>query len=52
MLPAFAELDEAGRAALGEAMRQDLGATLRRYVHGDEIAVPMATYVATARIPA
>ena len=52
VLPAFAELDEAGRAALGEAMRRELGTTLRRYVHGDEITVPMAAYVATARVPA
>lgn len=52
VLPVFAELDEAGQAALGEAMRRELSVTLRRHVHGDGIAVPMAAFVATARVPA
>jgi ubiquinone/menaquinone biosynthesis C-methylase UbiE len=47
-----AELDEAERATLVEAILQDVGATLRSYIHDDEIDVPMAAYVATAHIPA
>lgn len=47
-----AELDEAERATLVEAILQDVGATLRSYTHDDEINVPMAAYVATAHIPA
>ena len=47
-----AELDEAERATLVEAIQQDVGATLRSYIHDDEINVPMAAYVATAHIPA
>jgi SAM-dependent methyltransferase len=47
-----AELDEAERATLVEAIQQDVGATLRSYTHDDEINVPMAAYVATAHIPA
>ncbi len=50
--PVMAELDEAERATLVEAMQQDVGATLQRYTHDDEINVPMAAYVATAHIPA
>ncbi len=50
--PVFAELDEAERATLVEAMQQDVGATLQRYTHDDEINVPMAAYVATAHIAA
>ena len=46
-----AELDEAERATVVEAILQDVGATLRSYTH-DEINVPMAAYVATAHIPA
>ena len=52
VLPVFAGLDEAGRAALAEAIRQDVGATLRLYTHDDGIHVPMAAYVATAHVPA
>ena len=50
--PVVAELDEAERATLVEAIQQDAGATLRSYTHDDEIDVPMAAYVATAHIPA
>jgi hypothetical protein len=50
--PVVAELDEAERATLVEAIQQDVGATLRSYTHDDEINVPMAAYVATAHIPA
>ena len=46
-----AELDEAERATVVEAILQDVGATLRSYTH-DEVNVPMAAYVATAHIPA
>ncbi len=42
----------AERATLVEAIQQDVGATLQRYTHDDEINVPMAAYVATAHIPA
>ena len=52
VLPVFAELDEAERATLVEAIQQDVGATLRSYTHDDEINVPMTAYVATAHIPA
>jgi ubiquinone/menaquinone biosynthesis C-methylase UbiE len=47
-----AELEEAERATLVEAILQDVGATLRSYTHDDEINIPMAAYVATAHIPA
>ena len=47
-----AELEEAERATLVEAILQDVGATLRSYTHDDEINVPLAAYVATAHIPA
>ena len=50
--PVFAELDEAERATLVEAIQQDVGATLQRYTHDNEINVPTAAYVATAHIPA
>jgi SAM-dependent methyltransferase len=50
--PVFAELDEAERASLVEAIQQDVGATLQRYTNDNEINVPMAAYVATAHIPA
>lgn len=50
--PVLAELDEAERATLVEAMQQDVGAKLQRYSHDNEINVPMAAYVATAHIPA
>ena len=50
--PTIAELDEAERATLVEAMQQDVGATLRSYTRDDEITFPMAAYVATAHIPA
>ena len=52
VLPVLAELDEAERATLVEAIQEDVGATLRRYTHDDEIDVPMAAYVATVHIPA
>ncbi len=52
VLPVFAELDEAERATLVEAIQQDAGATLRRYTNDNEIIVPMAAYVATAHVPA
>ena len=35
-----------------EAIQQDVGATLQRYTHDNEINVPTAAYVATAHIPA
>ena len=50
--PIFAELDEAEHATRLEAAQQELSATLQRYIHGDEIVVPMAAYVATAHAPA
>ncbi len=50
--PTIAELDEAERATLVEAVQQDVGATLRSYTRDDEITFPMAAYVATAHIPA
>ena len=50
--PIFAELDEAEQATLLEAAQQELSATLQRYIHGGEIVVPMAAYVATAHAPA
>ena len=51
VVPIFAELDEAEQATLLEAAEQELSATLQRYIHGDEIVVPMAAYVATAHAP-
>jgi ubiquinone/menaquinone biosynthesis C-methylase UbiE len=50
--PVMAELDEAERATLVEAILRDVGATLQRYIRDNEINVPMAAYVATAHIPA
>ncbi len=50
--PVMAELDEAERATLVEAIQRDVGATLQRYIRDNEINVPMAAYVATAHIPA
>jgi SAM-dependent methyltransferase len=52
VLPIFADLDEAQRATLLEAAQQELSAALQRYMHGDEIVVPMAAYIATAQAPA
>ncbi len=50
--PVMAELDEAERAILVEAIQQDASATLQRYIRDNEINVPMAAYVATAHISA
>ena len=52
VLPVFAELGEAERAALVDVIQQDVGATLQSYTNDNEIKVPMAAYVATAHIPA
>lgn len=49
VLPAFQELGEAGRAAMMEAVQRELAGELRPYIHGDEIHVPLAAYVALAR---
>ena len=50
--PVMAELDEAERATLVEAIQRDVGATLQRYIRDYEITFPMAAYVATAHVPA
>ena len=50
--PVMAELDEAERATLVEAIQRDVGATLQRHIRDYEITFPMAAYVATAHIPA
>ena len=47
--PAFAQADEAARAALVSAVRRDVEATLRRYAEGEGLAFPMAAHIARAR---
>lgn len=49
VLSVFQELGEEGRAAMVETVQRSLAETLRPYTHGNEIHVPMAAYVATAR---
>jgi ubiquinone/menaquinone biosynthesis C-methylase UbiE len=50
VIPAFAQLDAAARAALVAAVKQDVDATLQRYTEGDTLVFPMAAYIAKAQV--
>jgi len=49
-IPAFAQLDEAARTALVEAVGSEIKGdlALRRYIEGDAVVIPMSAHVAVA----
>jgi ubiquinone/menaquinone biosynthesis C-methylase UbiE len=48
VVPSLAHLDMPARAALVEAVRAEIDATLRQYVEGNTVAIPMAAHIAVA----
>lgn len=48
VVPEFADMDEAARGALVEAVRREVDATLQTYVEDDAVVFPMHAHIAVA----